>query len=31
MSRTESPFTAKPYGSARVMAVWGLPRSTYYA
>ena len=31
MSRTESPSTAKPYGLARVTAVWGLPRSTYYA
>ena len=25
MSRTESPSTAKPYGLARVTAVWGLP------
>ena len=31
MSRTESPSTAKPYGLARVTAVWGLPRSTYFA
>ena len=31
MSRTESASTAKPYGLARVTAVWGLPRSTYYA
>ena len=31
MSRTESSSTAKPYGLARVTAVWGLPRSTYYA
>ena len=31
MSRTLSPSTAKPYGLARVAAVWDLPRSTYYA
>jgi putative transposase len=31
MSRTESPSTGKPYGLARVMAAWGVPRSTYYA
>ena len=31
MSRTESSSTAKPYGLARVTAVWGLPRLTYYA
>ena len=31
MSRTLSPSTAKPYGLARVTAVWDLPRSTYYA
>lgn len=31
MSQTLSPSTGKPYGLARVAAVWELPRSTYYA
>ena len=31
MSRTLSPSTGKPYGLARVAAVWDLSRSTYYA
>jgi transposase InsO family protein len=31
MSQTLSPSTQKPYGVARVTAVWGLARSTYYA
>jgi transposase InsO family protein len=31
MSRTLSPSTQKPYGVARVTAVWSLARSTYYA
>ena len=31
MSRTLSSSTRKPYGLARVAAVWDLPRSTYYA
>jgi len=31
MSRTVSPFRNKPYGVARVMAVWNLPRSSFYA
>ena len=31
MSRTLSPSTGKPYGLARVAAVWELSRSTYYA
>jgi transposase InsO family protein len=31
MSRTLSPSTNKRYGLARVVAAWGIPRSTYYA
>ncbi len=31
MSHTTSPSTGKPYGVARVLAVWHLPRSTFYA
>lgn len=31
MSLTPSPSTGKPYGVARVVAVWELPRSTFYA
>lgn len=31
MSRTLSPSSNKPYGVARVTAVWTLARSTYYA
>jgi putative transposase len=31
MSRTVLPSTKKPYGLARVIAAWGVPRSTYYA
>lgn len=31
MSRTLSPSAHKPYGVARVTAVWGLARSSYYA
>lgn len=31
MSRTVSPSTQKPYGVARVVSVWNLPRSTFYA
>lgn len=31
MSRTPSPSTGKPYGVAQVLAVWDLPRSTFYA
>ena len=31
MNRTLSPSTDKPYGVARVIAVWGLARSSYYA
>jgi putative transposase len=31
MSRTVSASVNKPYGVARVMAVWNLPRSSFYA
>jgi transposase InsO family protein len=31
MSPAQSPSTGHVYGLARVMAVWGLPRSTFYA
>lgn len=31
MSRTVSPSSQKPYGVARVVAVWKLARSTFYA
>lgn len=31
MSRTVSPSSGKPYGVARVTAVWNLARSTFYA
>lgn len=31
MSCTVSPSTQKPYGVARVLSVWNLPRSTFYA
>lgn len=31
MSRTLSPSSKKPYGVARVIAIWGLARSSYYA
>lgn len=31
MSRAASPSTQSPYGVARVTAVWGLARSTFYA
>ncbi len=31
MSRVVSPSTEKPYGVARVVAVWGMARSTFYA
>lgn len=31
MSRTVSPSTQKPYGVARVLSVWNLPRSTFYS
>jgi putative transposase len=31
MSRTLSPSSNKPYGVARVTAVWALARSSYYA
>jgi putative transposase len=31
MSRTLSPSNQKPYGVARVIAVWALARSSYYA
>ena len=30
MSRTKSPSTGTPYGLARVLGAWGMPRSTYY-
>ncbi len=30
MSRTKSPSTGTPYGLARVLGAWGVPRSTYY-
>jgi transposase InsO family protein len=31
MSRTLSPSSKKPYGVARVIAIWGLARSSFYA
>lgn len=31
MSRTLSPSTGKPYGVARVVSVWNLARSSFYA
>jgi putative transposase len=31
MSRAVSPSTEKPYGVARVVRVWGMARSTFYA
>lgn len=31
MSRTLSPSSQKPYGVARVLSVWNLARSTFYA
>jgi putative transposase len=31
MSRTVSPSSKKPYGVARVITVWGLVRSSFYA
>lgn len=31
MSQALSPSTGRTYGRARVLAVWGLPRSTFYA
>ena len=31
MSRQTSPSTHRPYGIARVLRVWALPRSTFYA
>jgi transposase InsO family protein len=31
MSRRTSPYTHRPYGIARVLRVWELPRSTFYA
>jgi transposase InsO family protein len=31
MSRQTSPSTQRPYGIARVLRVWELPRSTFYA
>jgi transposase InsO family protein len=31
MSRRTSPSTQRPYGIARVLRVWELPRSTFYA
>lgn len=31
MSRRTSPSTDRPYGIARVLRVWELPRSTFYA
>ncbi len=30
MSWTKSPSTGTPYGLARVLGAWGVPRSTYY-
>ena len=30
MSRTKSPSTGTPYGLARVLGAWCMPRSTYY-
>ena len=31
MSQAQSPSTGRAYGRARVLAVWGQPRSTFYA
>lgn len=31
MSQAQSPSTGRKYGRARVLAVWGRPRSTFYA
>ncbi len=31
MSQAQSPSTGRKYGLARVLAAWGVPRSTYYA
>ncbi len=31
MSQAQSPSTGRKYGLARVLAVWGQPRSTFYA
>jgi len=31
MSQAQSPSTGRKYGRARVLAVWGLPRSTFYS
>src|SRR5687768_10117771 len=31
MSRQTSPSTQQPYGVTRVLRVWELPRSTFYA
>jgi putative transposase len=31
MSQAQSPSTNRIYGRARVLAIWGLPRSTFYA
>lgn len=31
MSQAQSPSTGRRYGRARVLAVWGQPRSTFYA
>jgi transposase InsO family protein len=31
MSQTQSPSTGRKYGRARVLAAWGLSRSTFYA
>ena len=31
MSQAQSPSTGRKYGRARVLAVWGQPRSTFYA
>ena len=31
MSRTLSPSSSKPYGVARVLTVWGVARSSFYA
>jgi len=31
MSRTVSPSSNKPYGVARVVAIWCLARSSFYA
>ena len=31
MSQTQSPSTGRKYGRARVLAIWGLVRSTFYS